>query len=457
MNLQAYRLAATAVSLAAGLLLLAPASRAALEYDAALEAYVVTDYPAGWPCTPERIADLDRRLGLGKMTRDPATGAWRLDAHLLIGANDGTETYFQIGAPDRPNETLIVCGSLYLAPYHVAGENPDPYWWREPAHVNRLSLGVEAHPAVRAALLFETPRTGGAPMLVVGGRPEPGGARITRGRGGQLMAWNSRIAAASGAPGQELQGVQLMGDGFVFVNSSLAGVRDMMTYGLNEGWRMTVRVADSVFARGAVAVVGGGPIRYVNCRFQSNDTAVLDYGGLDVRLEDCVFEHNRRNWTLRFPGKTPGTLTLVDCEVGPPRTNNLMQLAETADTRARRAGGAPLCLPRVVIQRHLAARVLDAAGAPVTGAVVAVRAEQPDSGLDEGLRYVTGPDGRTPGRGARGAILLAVERQRVVEGRADGATDRWTYAVSAEHAGRRGTVAGAAPARSWDEVSVTIR
>jgi len=114
-------------------------------------------------------------------------------------------------------------------------------------------------------------------------------------------------------------------------------------------------------------------------------------------------------------------------------------------------------MPRVLIKRHIVVLVLDAAGRPVPNAKVAVRAEQPDSGLDEGRRYMTNREGRTLGRDQCDAMLLAQERQRVVEDGPNGAADRWTYTLTAESGGAHGAVSGVAPTQSWQEVSVTIR
>lgn len=444
------------IALTALWLLSGTALHAAIEYDAALDAYCITDFPEGWPCTPKQLADIDRLLGLEKMSRDMESGAWILNCHLLIGAQNGRDTYFQIGAPgQRTNETLVLRGSLYVAPYHVDGESPHQRWWYGPAYVNRLMLGAEEHPEVHAKLLFAASASGTVGALVVGGRREADG-RTTRGRGGQFMAWNSLVTAATNAPGFEIDSVNLTGDGFVFVNSTLSRVKGMMTYGLLEGWRKTIRVEDSTFAHGGKAVVGGTQ-RYRNCRFRDNHTAVLDYGSIDVLFEGCVFENNRHNWELRFPAETPGTVTLVDCEIGLPLNKNLMRIVESQSVRALRIQGVALHMPRVLIKRHVVVLVRDASGRPVPKAKIAMRAEQPDSGLDEGLRYITDHDGRTPGRDQHNAILLTQERRRVVEDDPNGASDYWTYTLTAESGDRHGEVSGIAPTQSWQEVSVTIR
>lgn len=448
--------AAQAIGVAALWLLSVAGLHAAIEYVSALDAYVVTEFPAGWPCTPERLADMDRLLGLGKMSRAAETGAWTLDCHLVIGANDGTETYFQIGAPDhRTNETLILRGSLYVTPYHVAGESPYQHWWYGPAHVNRLSLGGAEYPEVHAALLFAASERGEVGSLVIGARREADG-RVTRGRGGQFMAWNGLVSAADAAPGREIAGVSLAGaDGFVFLNSTLARVKGMMTYGLNAGWRINVRIEDSVFAHGGQVIIGGGPLIFRNCRFHDNDTVVLDYGGMDVTLDGCIFENNRCNWALRFPGKTPGTLALIDCDIGAPRAGNQMEVSASHLAAMRDKGESPQ-MPQALIKRHVVARAMDAEGRPVLKAMVAVRAEQPGCDMDEGMRFVTGADGRTPARGERGAILLMAEKQVVAEEHPSGVINTWTYTINAENDAGRGMVAGFAPARKGGEVSVVI-
>jgi len=434
--------------------LFAATAAGGIVYDAAVDAYRVVDYPEAHPCTLTLLAQMDALLGVGKMTRDAETGVRTLSCNLAIGANDGTETYFRIGTPERPRETLVLRGNLYVCPYYVAGENPHERWWHAPQRVNRLTLGHVRNPDIRATLKFDASTPPQERWLVTGERPGPGGAH-TIGHGGQLVVRNGLITALQQSKGGEIAGLRLRGDGFVFINSTLSWVKGMMTYGGYPGWRKLVQVEGSTFAHGGVALVGGKH-ELSNCRLVACDTAVLDYGSVDVVLENCTFESNRHNWRLRFPGRGEPGLVCIDCDIGPPQAGNPMSQDKTASIRKLEAKGVPLRNPQFLSQRHVVVRVLDAAGRPAPDAEVAIRAEQPGAGIDEGRRYRTDAAGCTPRQACAQAVLLPERRQTVAAGQAEPPIETFSYVITARADGRSASASGFRPDRSWKTVTLTL-
>jgi len=438
-------------------LVLSPAAlpvRADILYDAALDAYRVTDYPEQYPCTLELLAEMDRLLGVGKAAYDAAGQTCTLQCDLVIGDNKGRNAYFQIGCASRPRETLVIHGNIWVCPYFVTGENPEKYWWHAAAHTNRLSVGNPDDNSVHASILFGAGPGNKRFCLVTGERPHPN-EKPGFGRGGQLMAWNGLISAAKQEKGGEIGGLRLRGDGFVFVNSTLSWVQGMMGYGASPGWRKTIRVENSTFAHGGTAVVGGQHC-WTNCRIIDCGTAVLDYGSVDVTLRNCILQRNQCNWHLRFPGKRAGTLACIDCTIEPPLRGNTMELHQTQSIKALRDKGIALHNPRLFDLRHVVVAVRDPAGKPVADAVVAVHAEQPGSEVDEGRRYRTNKDGRTPGKGESDAILLPLRREdAVTKGEAPSVTD-FTYSITVTANGKNTTVTKVRPLRSWKQVALTL-
>ena len=431
--------------------------RGAIEYDAALDAYRVTDYPEEVPCTPALLARMDALLGVGKMTPAPENNAWRLTCNLVIGANDGTETYFQIGSSTAPRERLVVRGNVTVCPYHIQGENTPDKWWVARQRINRLTIGDERDPTVHAALTFDAPDSKTRFFLATGERPQAGGRPVT-GRGGQLMVWNGLITAQRQEKGWEIDGLRLRGDGFVFVSSTLSWVKDMMTYGVNVGWRNRVTVEDSLFEHGATAIVGGKQdLR--RCRFVRCGTAVLDYGSLDVTLTECVFDGNRHNWALRFPGKAGPRLRCIDCTFGPSQDGNPMQQQETATVRQWREQGHTLHNPQCLSLRHLVVEVRDETGNPLPGADITVRPEQAGAEMDAGRRYRTGSAGRTEGRdGKRAEAILLPEWSHTVpeSGAADPGPVTFSYTVTAVHGARTAARENVRPDQSWKVVTLAL-
>ena len=98
-------------ALATGALLVCPALFAGVQYDSRHNILWVTDFPAGFPCTLERLLSADAACGWGKVSWHDRDNTYTIDAHLYIGADDGTDTYFQLGTRTDPAPTLVVNGA----------------------------------------------------------------------------------------------------------------------------------------------------------------------------------------------------------------------------------------------------------------------------------------------------------------------------------------------------------
>jgi hypothetical protein len=442
------------IALFGAAMLVARCALSGIVYDTALDAYRVTDFPAEYPCTPTLLAEMDRLLGLGKVTRDSQTGVCTVNCRLVIGANDGTSTYFQVGSPALPGETLVMRADLYVCPYYIPGENQYQEWWHAPQRVNRLALGDAHQPEIRPALKFDCTGPKHRFRLLTGVRPERDNAD-TSGRGGQLMAWNALITALAPSSDHSIDSLVLRGDGFVFVNSTLSWVKGMMLYGVSTGWRQTVQITDSTFEHGDAAVIGG-KLELEGCTLRHCGTAVLDYGSVNVVMRNCTFANNRCNWHLRFPGKALPTLECVDCTIGPPQDANQMQRQETANTRALAKKVGTLQNPWFVSKRHLIVRVLNDQGEAIPKAKVTVQAEQPGADIDDGRCYLTDASGCTSSKPGPKALLLPEYQQAVTGAQSPPTTTPFSYTIRAAADGRTGTVTGVRPDSSWQTVTVTL-
>ncbi len=409
-------------------------ARAAVEYCAATETIWVTDYPADFPCTPRLLARVDQAFGWGRVRLDEASGAVTVAANLMIGRNDGGSTYFQIGDPAHSNEILIVQGSVRVYPNWLAGENrelrpdqPTELWMlRQAGLVNRLTLGVRDESAVRAALLLEKhPR--GPDRLTVGGFF----GVSSQNAGGQLLVYNSTIAPAGDAP---IETVNMGGlERLEMINATVRNVGGAWGRHLGVGLFQNCR-----FEKCGAAITGTYQDKVNAVSFVDCGTAVSVTR--DGVLYDCVFAGNRLNWSLNHKGR----LVAVDCEID-------------AYDKGVYSGATNAFF---VSKRHVIVQALDRAGKPLKNAVVQVQllgAERAGAPEFDNLQAVTGADGRTPGRDAKGALLLS---ERLLRAGADKnavpAQTEYVYAIHAKAGGREAQLGKFTPCRSWEEVVLVI-
>ncbi len=398
--------------------------------DPARDAIVTVDYPPHAPCTLERLAAVDRAFGWGRVSYDAASQTGTVSGNLILGANDGTETVLRIGAADRPAETLIMRGNLYVHPYFVRDENPGKYWQAN-RRLNALVLGDPTNAAIRASLLFAcTPSNRWT--LFCGCLPwKPRDA----GWGGGLYVYHGRIAPLDPSPGHEIgdgtEGVYLMGS-TVLDHAHISGVKGML-YRMGPGINKDYAIRDTVFERVETPLACGAQVM-TGCTFLDCGTAVLDRGSLNADLTACRFRDNDRNWALTYTDKG---LVLTDCAWDAPRKNDQL--------RARGKPDGTTNYPTVSIRRRVTVAVTDAAGQPVPDATVSFRAEQDGCDLMQHRTWRSGPDGRTPDRDQVGAMVLTERLLAATDTPDRPAVRTFTYTVAAELGQRRGAVSGVAP------------
>jgi len=186
-----------------------------------------------------------------------------------------------------------------------------------------------------------------------------------------------------------------------------------------------------------------GTHKLSGCKFIHCGTAVLDRGGIDAELTDCLFQSNNVNWSLTYTGKG---LVLVDCAWDQPRQ------ADRYAVWTNKTGGVQR--PKLSVRRHVVVAVKDAGGQPAAGAEISVMAEQEGSELPPIQKYKTDAKGRTPGPGEPGAILLTDYIQTATEQPDRPALAEFTYTITAARGGRQTRVAKVRPDQSWKIIEV---
>jgi len=410
------------------------AGRAGIAYDPGGNVMRVTDFPAGYPCTMERLAVMDRTCGWGKVRPDPASGAYVVDCDLVIGAVNGAATHFVV----RPGETVRMGARLVVRPAHV----PGPGRTGGGARVNRLTVGATGQAGSPASLLLAPGdgKTGGGLFACASPweRPPPGAT------GAEVHVGRAVISCAS--PGQDTAYVNLLGARIVLKDttiSRLAGPGGVMLYGVT---RETATVESCIFENGRTGVYNSGQ-RMTGCTFRGFELALNDAGSLDAELVDCTFADNVRNWALLH---SRWGLTLIDCTWEAPRQNDVYRCWQNPRTGKKQ-------YPCFTGKRHVIVQVLDAGGRPAPNARVVPVCEQGAAAIGATPSLTTGPDGRTPGRGAPDALLLTEVRKQATDVLNRPAVQEYSYRiqVSAE-GGRSAVVAGFRPQRSWEVVEIVL-
>ncbi len=387
-------------------------AHAGAHYDAAANRIWVTDYPAAAPCTLATLARIDRICGWNKVHLETG-GVYRVDADLCIGADDGTETFFNIGAAASPCDTLVLNGNLFVLPCGMNAATGR-------TGINRLTLGSAADSNLSAVI--QVASSSNAPHSVyVGVKPE---GRHARGLySGQLHMFNSKITAltqdaahALGAP-FGYGGVYLAGDSIRIRNSEISWAKGCLAAGLV--MHLDTRIENTVFAHAGSALSGykETPHKHnliTGCTFRDCEVALKSPHSLAV-FSGCRFERNRRNWVV----DNCMELTLMGCVIAPPLESNLYGRTDYAKAKQWQ--------PRVVIKHDVAVMVRDPAGQPVANATVTI------TGRADGqlVVFTTGADGGVGGLASRGARLLA-RIESAVEGSEQPAVENFNYDLQAE-------------------------
>lgn len=418
-------------------------AESAVFLDSEREAIRLIDYPPEVPCTLRRLAKLDELFGWGKVDYNAETSACTLTCNLIIGSNDSTETVLQVGTEDAPQETLVMKGNLYIHPYFVSGDNEGVYW-RVPKLMNALVLGSKENRGVRAALKFAcTPNE--KYTLYCGHLPWID--RDRRQWGGGLYAYDSVVTALRPAPGYEIgdakRGNAYLHGSVVLDRAEISWVKGWL-YGLQLSHSKDYSLKDTLFDHVRVPLLNGHQ-KAVGCTFSNCETAVKDYGSLDAELIGCTFRSNARHWSLPYTKKV---LVCVDCEWDSPRLGN--------EYRARSKDGKTW-YPTFSCRRHIVVEVVDRAGEPIDGATVTFRAEQDGCDVLQNREQRTGADGRTPGKGQDGAILLTefIKKATDVPNQPEATTFSYTFRATAQGY-RAGILKGVQPKQSWDTFKIVL-
>jgi len=376
----------------------------------------VSDYPAEYPCTPERIYAADRRMGWNVASYDRTDAVYTITANLWIGNNDGTETYFQIGNAGRTNETLIVNGNVVVYPDYIKDQNPEAYWWQAEKKVNRLTIGAATNAAIKATLKIGSAK-GNEHTLYVGVVPLPNNTVLRECHGGQMHVYNGTLTAAVqdkehavGAADQNRMSYWC-GDSHVLENATLSWMAGM-TYG-------SIRSSSNTVFEHSGTVLVPDNVRHVGSIFRNLKTAILDNGSCDVELVDCVLTNNACNWSLVNGGK--GVVT-VDCQIAPPTQGDVYRCWENPKTKIRR-------YPAWISRRHIVVAVKDELGAAVTNAIVQVHSEQEGLDLIDNGKTAVDKSGVTPARGSPKAILLTELIKLASDQPNEPTTREYTYGI----------------------------
>ncbi len=402
----------------------------------------VYDYPRRLPCTPARLLAADRMFEWNRIAYDATTDTYTVNANLRVGNADGSDTFFQLGSPAQPRETLRMKGNLILFPETITGQMR-----RGPKGVNRITIGVPDNPDVRAALLFHNAPTQHHTLLSGGFVQGPDTASRVAAYGGQFCVYHGTVSAAvpdrphaiGAAGGRHLYLPGAWGGLVVLRQATVSWVAGVIGFGLD------ARASDldgTVFEDSGYGLINGRQAA-TNCVFRRLGVAVKDWGGpLDVLLTDCVFEDNGANWSL-----SRGRLRCVDCAFGAPRQGNRYD-----SWPEQRAGKTPYAYMQS--SRHLVVEVREADGKPVPRA--RVEATTPSDPLAR-LVALTDAQGRTPGRGSDRALLLTerVETATAVTNQPAITPYRWRLSISATNYAPA-VIQDLAPDTSWRVIPVTL-
>ncbi len=413
-------------------LCLTSTASAGVEYLPEQDVLWVTDFPEAYPCTPRLLARADAARGWDKVHYDEASRTCTVSCDLYIGRNDGSNTWFQVGSADRPEETLIVRGDLRVYSTWLEAENTESmYTGRK--RTNRLTLGVQDDPSVRASLLIDNEEREGH-TIIIGGFSGYG----SENQGGDLCAYHATIGPSGEVPiGQRESGANHVAMG----GSGTVEVIDCLIRGV-AGRAFGSQFTDGRFERSrfencGVAIHGNYQEILRDCTFVNCRRAIIAGSRNVLRLVDCTFQNNERNWAIPYQHTVA-----IDCTVDDWGRGSYSAEHDTF----------------LVCKRHVIVKVVDDAGEAVGGATVKATTGQTPAAADFEMPLAkTGPDGLTPGEGEDGALLLSefvIRAPEAEEGDPVRTDYRWT--LEAGKGDRRGRVEDFSPGENWQTLEITI-
>lgn len=413
----------------------------------------VMGYPAAAPATPALLLQLDRLYGWDVVRFDETQRRYLLDAHLVIGWNDGSDTFFAIAGAGQSGEVMKVRGNVVVLPAHIPGQNAPLPPSITPSGRNRLTLGAPGSADSGGMLLIES-STNAPRTLYVGFVPPDAQGQTLSGPGAELHAYHSVIAAAvsgkagamSAASGRRSGGAPgvRLGAAPVLVNSRISGADGYILSSLDRN----ARVEGTIFEDSLTGVYNCWTVHPIaGCVFRGMDAAVRDGGSIVLTMADCVFENNVHNWVLTHSDRG---LTLVDCRWNAPAQGDVFQAWDNPRTGKRQ-------YPFLISQRHVVVAAADQDGRPLDGVLVSVENEQGELAAAAPPRLRTGADGRTPGKGVHGALLLTEFVRRTTDTAGRPETTDYTYKITVSADGYApASVAGYLPGKSWDVVQIEL-
>jgi len=437
------------------LLITGPRAPAGIHFDRARNCLRVIGYSEERPATIRDLAAADAQNGWGKV-KQTGPQAWSVDAGLWIGDDSGRSTFFQIGDVRTPHATVTLHGTLWVWPPAPSAPRSDGL----PSAINRLTLGDPKHSEVRPVLRFACSRPG-EHGLYVGFRGTTADGKKALRRAGSLWVFHAAITAAIADSEHAWGGRDLTGTGdsprwaspgwyagdVRVADSVISWFEGCVAYGVDSGKfqrgmgmagigpNPKARIVRSTFEHGGAAVQNG--TQYLeDCVLRDLQTAVAEGGALKARLVRCVFDGNRRNWTLG--SLLSGGIVLDDCQVGPQKKP--MEIRKNGrDRRTLARHGVPR-YPEVRLRRTLRVKVLDKSGSPVDGAFVLVDCPNTaDAAVNRAA--ITDATGLTPATVSDGATLVTALRFRATDTPRKPLVVRPWYRVQVWRAGKvRGTV-----------------
>ena len=396
-----------------------------ITFDVPNRAISVNGYTQEAPATMQCLLEADGKNGWNVVSCAAERDTYRLDASLVIGKSDGSKSYFQIGAADHPNETVILNGSLVLAPGKEFRKHASAAL--EYHGGNWLRIGLPDDPAVKPIVKFEC------------SKPCEHGLQI--GPGSQLLCYHARLSAATV---DQVHYAFWKGTGTI-VSSTVSGFDKL--YGLALDGHTDYLVKDSTFEHMNVGLYNGVQI-VEGCTFRHMGTAVYDAGCLDAILTNCRFENNERGCALAH---TATGVRAVDCTFADPERSKF------ALRRWHSRYSKEWQYPMFVAKRHLVVEVKDQQGKPIAGAVVTLSHEKGQAGMINVARAVTAADGRTPAPENEKALLVTDYLYTATDTKTP-IHETYTYRAHVTAAGFAPIeLTGIDPSQSWSVKRVALR
>lgn len=353
--------------------------KADVSYDSDKNIMTVKNTLPSAPMTPKQLYRVDQLKGWEKVKFDKDKNIYTLDSTLVIGSNDGSDSIFKIGGAGTEGETLIVKGNVYVMPFWIKGLNKKSRTDSKKG-LNALIIGDEKNKDIKGILKLDCDKKDQF-SLYVGCAPAANGKFIT-GRGGALRVYNSMVTSnKTNAP---IKGMILVGKCEIdFLNSIFSHMSGIMTYGADT-YAREYRIEGCTFSNGNIAFVGSRQ-KLKKCTIENCKVAFLDYGGLDITLEQCILKNNVSNWVLRY---TTTGLTAIDCNISHARRNNYLSLKNPKIKKQ--------VFPWFKSKRHINVEVVDSKNKPIKDATVLIKCDQKLEDMEKVEPCKTGENGRTP-------------------------------------------------------------